>query len=142
MPSERSILETCACGKVRMAARALTRRYDDALRPAGLRATQFALLVGISANGAQSIAALAKELGMDRSTLTRNIRPMLDEGLLALGDEGWRRSRALELTRKGRSRMEQAIPYWESAQKALKRRLGDRHWEVAHEGLDRLIEVE
>src|SRR5690242_13796834 len=68
MLSERYILENCACGKVRMAARALTRRYDDALRPAGLRATQFALLVAISANGAQSIAALAKELGMDRST--------------------------------------------------------------------------
>lgn len=142
MLSERYILENCACGKVRMAARALTRRYDDALRPAGLRATQFALLVAISANGAQSIAALAKELGMDRSTLTRNIRPMVDEGLLALGEEGWRRSRALELTRKGRSRMEQAMPHWEAAQKALKRRLGDRHWDVAHEGLDRLIQAE
>ena len=142
MVSERYVLENCACGKVRMAARALTRRYDEALRPTGLRATQFALLVAISVNGAQSIASLAKELGMDRSTLTRNIRPMLVEGLLALGEEGWRRSRALELTRKGRVRMEQAMPYWESAQKALKRTLGERHWDVAHEGLDRLIQAE
>lgn len=124
-----------------MAARAVTRRYDEALRPAGLRATQFALLVAISVNGPQSIASLAKELGMDRSTLTRNIRPMLDEGLLALGEEGWRRSRALELTRKGRSRMEQAMPHWEAAQQALKRSLGNHHWDIAHEGLDHLIEA-
>lgn len=142
MPTERYILENCACGKVRMAARAVTRRYDEALRPTGLRATQFAVLIAISVNGASSIAALAKELGMDRSTLTRNVAPMAQEGLVALGEEGWRRSRALELTPRGRSRMEEAVPRWEAAQQALKRKLGNRHWDIAHEGLDHLIEAE
>jgi DNA-binding MarR family transcriptional regulator len=142
MTKERYVLEHCACGKVRMAARAVTRRYDDALRPAGLRATQFAVLIAVSIDGAISISALAKQLGMDRSTLTRNLGPLVDQGLVAVGAEGWRRSRTLELTRKGKARMQEALPLWEGAQEALKRSLGTRNWETAHEGLDQLIRTQ
>ncbi|HSN20194.1 MAG TPA: MarR family winged helix-turn-helix transcriptional regulator [Usitatibacter sp.] len=139
MLKERFVLDNCACGKVRMAARAVTRRYDEALRPVGLRATQFAVLIAIGVGEAASITALAKRLGMDRSTLTRNLGPLVDEGLIAVGAESWRRSRNLELTKKGRTRMQQALPYWESAQQSLKETLGNRHWDTAHAGLDQLI---
>src|SRR5215469_6523803 len=82
---ESYIVEKCACHKVRMAARAVTRAYDDALRPVGLRATQLAVLVAIAVEGAMSITALAKFMIMDRSTLTRNLRPLEQEGLVAVG---------------------------------------------------------
>ena len=72
-----------------------------------------------------SITALAKFMGMDRSTLTRNLRPLEKEGLITLGDEGWRRSRTLEITKAGRSRLREALPLWSSAQRTLKRKLGD-----------------
>lgn len=139
MTTEQYILDNCACGRVRMAARAVTRRYDDALRPSGLRATQFAVLVAVSVDGAISIASLAKQLGMDRSTLTRNLGPMVKEGLIAVGLEGWRRSRTLEITKAGRARMRDALPLWEGAQEALRRHLGAKNWQSAHEGLGHLI---
>ena len=99
MITEREVIENCACQKVRTAARAVTRAYDEALRPVGLRATQLAVLVAVAMDDAISITALAKFMGMDRSTLTRNLRPLEKEGLVRLGMEGWRRSRTLEITR-------------------------------------------
>src|SRR5215813_9351327 len=139
MITEREILANCACHRVRTAARAVTRAYDDALRPTGLRATQLSVLVAIAADDALSITALAKLMGMDRSTLTRNLRPLETEGLIKVGHEGWRRSRMLEITAKGRARLRDALPLWEKAQKALQKKLGDRSWDLIRKNLDDLI---
>ena len=86
-----------------------------------------------------SITALAKFMIMDRSTLTRNLRPLEEEGLVAVGLEGWRRSRTLEVTEKGRSRLSEALPLWKQAQETLRRKLGERNWVRIHSDLDRLI---
>ena len=139
MTSERDILANCACHRVRTAARAVTRAYDEALRPVGLRATQLSVLVATAADEALSITALANLLGMDRSTLTRSLRPLEAEGLITVGREGWRRSRTLEITEKGRSRLREALPLWEKAQRTLRRKLGDRRWDVIRNDLDDLI---
>ena len=133
------IVESCACQKVRMAARAVTRAYDDALRPVGLRATQLAVLVAIAVEGAMSITALAKFMIMDRSTLTRNLRPLEGEGLVAVGLEGWRRSRTIEVTEKGHLRLAEALPLWKQAQETLRRKLGEQNWVNMHSDLDQLI---
>ena len=124
MVTEREVVDKCVCNKVRCAARAVTRVYDTAMRPAGLRATQMSVLVAIAAEGAISITALADYMGMDRSTLTRNLKPLVKDGLVTLGTEGWRRSRTISITNKGAKRMRKAIPYWEDAQKALRGALG------------------
>jgi DNA-binding MarR family transcriptional regulator len=137
--SQREIVENCACHKVRMAARAVTRTYDDILRPTGLRATQFSVLVAIAVDGAMSIAALTEFLGMDRSTLTRNLQPLQKDGLVRIGAEGWRRSRTLEITDKGRQRVRAAMPLWEKAQKILMGKLGARNGPAVLDGLDHLI---
>ena len=139
MITEREILENCTCHKARTAARAVTRVYDEALRSVGLRATQLAVLVAVATGEAVSINALAQVMGMDRTTLTRNLRPLEKEGLVARGVEGWRRSRALKITKKGRSRLREALPLWSRAQQALRKRLGDRNWEAVRNGLDHLI---
>ena len=139
MNTERAILDSCACHRVRTAARAVTRAYDQVLRPVGLRATQLSLLVATAADDPVSITALAKVMGMDRSTLTRNLRPLESEGLIAVKLEGWRRSRALQITKKGRLRLEEALPLWRKAQEALRRKLGDRRWESMRSDLDQLI---
>jgi DNA-binding MarR family transcriptional regulator len=124
-----------------MAMRSVTRAYDEALRPLGLRATQLLLLVAIAAEGAMSISALADTIGMDRSTLTRNVQPLEEEGLIQRGGEGWRRSRALKVTSAGRALMSKAIPLWESAQENLRRKLGQKDWATVHTSLERLISV-
>ena len=136
---ESYVAESCACHKVRMAARGVTRAYDDALRPVGLRATQLAVLVAIAVEDAMSITALAKFMIMDRSTLTRNLRPLEEEGLVAVGLEGWRRSRTLEVTEKGRSRLGEALPLWKQAQETLRRKLGEQSWVNIDSDLDQLI---
>jgi len=122
-----------------MAARAVTRTYDDALRAMGLRATQVSLLAAVALEGAISITSLARVIGMDRSTLTRNLAPLEKEGLLSVGSEGWRRSRKLSITAKGRLRLEEAVPLWEGAQKRLKQKLGSRRWDDIHAGLAHVI---
>jgi DNA-binding MarR family transcriptional regulator len=142
MITEREVIENCACHKVRTAARAVTRAYDEALRPVGLRATQLAVLVGVAMDKAISINALAELMGMDRTTLTRNLGPLEKQGLVTRGTEGWRRSRALEVTKKGRSRLRQALPLWSGAQQALKKKLGNRNWDLVRDGLDYLIRAE
>lgn len=139
MPTPREMIESCACHRIRMAARAVTRAYDEALRPVGLRATQVALLAAVAAEGAMSISALARAVGMDRSTLTRNLAPLEKERLLALGGEGWRRSRTLTISAKGRARLERAMPLWERAQKRLRNELGAERWDDVHTSLGHLI---
>ena len=121
-----------------MAARVVTRLYDDALRSVGLRATQLAVLVAAGADDVVSITALAKFMGMDRSTLTRNLAPLEREGLIRVGNEGWRRSRTVEITKHGRSRLREALPLWQKAQERLRQKLGGR-WGVIRDDLDGLI---
>ena len=139
MVTEREVVENCVCHRTRMAARAVTRLYDDTLRSAGLRATQLAVLVAVGGDNVVSITALAKFMGMDRSTLTRNLTPLERDGLIRVGNEGWRRSRTVEITKKGRSRLREALPLWEKAQETLRRKLGLRRWAVIRADLDDLI---
>lgn len=138
MVTERDVIENCVCHRTRMAARAVTRLYDDALRSVGLRATQLAVLVAAGADDVVSITGLAKFMGMDRSTLTRNLAPLEREGLIRIGNEGWRRSRTVEITKQGRSRLREALPLWQKAQERLRRKLG-RRWAVIRDDLDDLI---
>jgi DNA-binding transcriptional ArsR family regulator len=84
----RTLLDTCLCHNVRMASRVVSRAYDEALRPSGLRATQIAVLAAVGARGALSIKSLADSLEMERTTLTRNLRPLEEQGLVAIAPEG------------------------------------------------------
>ena len=122
-----------------MASRAVTRFYDEMLRSTGLRATQLAVLVAVGRDEVFSITTLAKFIGMDRSTLTRNLAPLKREGLIRVGSEGWRRSRTVEMTKKGHSRLREALPFWETAQETLRQKLGSRKWPIIMADLDDLI---
>jgi DNA-binding MarR family transcriptional regulator len=141
MTTPKQMIATCACNKVRTAARLVTKAYDDALRPTGLRATQCSVLAAIAAeeDGAMSITELATAMGMDRSTLKRNVTPLEQLGLLRVGAEGWRRSRSLSITDKGKAALVSGVPLWEAAQKRLKKQLGADAWAAMHDSLDNLI---
>jgi DNA-binding MarR family transcriptional regulator len=134
-----ALINDCACLKVRTAARAVTRVYDDAFRPVGLRATQLSVLVAVAASEAVSIASLSRTLGMDRSTLTRNLRPLEESGLVALGPEGHHRSRTLRITSKGEQLVRKALPLWEKVQEKLCEELKKPHWTNLHAELDHVI---
>jgi DNA-binding MarR family transcriptional regulator len=140
MTNERNLLDECMCQRVRMAARAVTRAYDDALRPTGLRATQLSVLVAVAQENAVSIASLSRLLGMDRSTLTRNLRPLAKEGLVVLGSEGRHRSRNLRITSKGNHRLLSAVPLWDKVQGELRKKMGGPRWAAIRSELDGLGE--
>ena len=119
----------CACRKMRQASRKITRMYDEMLRPAGIKATQFNVLAIVALGDEATLTELAETLGMDRTTLSRNLRPLERDGLVEVSAEGYRRARSANITNKGVAVMEKALPLWRSAQKSLKRRLGDDIWD-------------
>ena len=134
-----ALISECACLKVRTASRAVTRFYDDAFRPVGLRATQLSALVAVASSDAVSIASLSRLLGMDRSTLTRNLRPLEEKGLVMLGPEGHHRSRTLSTTPKGEQLLRRAVPLWEKTQEKIREELKKPHWTNLHAELEHLI---
>ena len=120
-----TILDRCLFQRTRAAARAVTRLYDQELRPTGLRATQANVLVTVAAKGELSISALSDELGMDRTTLTRNLKPLEQRKLVSVSPESRHRTRFVTLTPAGVSALGQAAECWERAQSALERSLGE-----------------
>jgi DNA-binding MarR family transcriptional regulator len=118
----------CMCASFRRASRALTQLYDEALRPVGLRATQFTILQALSLAGEVSQGGLAQILAMDSTTLTRTLRIMGREGWIRERRGEDRRERLLRLANAGRHQFHRALPSWEKAQARLGRQLGDKRW--------------
>ncbi|MDH3195709.1 MAG: MarR family winged helix-turn-helix transcriptional regulator [Hyphomicrobiales bacterium] len=106
----------CLCFNLRKATRALTQSYDAALKPAGITTPQFTLLTLLEKRGPISLSPLAGALGMDRTTLTRNLKPLQRDGLVASASGDDRRVRLLDLTAAGRSRLRAAEPLWRAVQ--------------------------
>ena len=97
----RQVAAGCSCGSLRRASRAVTQLYDGVLQPSGLKATQFTLLVAAARLKAAPISLMAEALVMDRTTLTRNLKPLVKDGLLAVEPGEDRRSRWIRLTPQG-----------------------------------------
>jgi DNA-binding MarR family transcriptional regulator len=106
----------CTCFNLRKAARAVTQLYDEALRPSGLRVTQFSLLSVIAALGTVSITALAEEAVMDRTTLTRNLKLLEQEGLIRIEPGADARVHEVSLTPAAQPRLAGAHRHWRKAQ--------------------------
>jgi DNA-binding MarR family transcriptional regulator len=129
------IPEQCAAFNLRRAARAISRRFEEVIGKSGLRGTQFTLLVAISTADGAPVTAIADALGLERTTLTRNLTPLERDGLLKIAPGSDRRVRRLHLTAKGRSALEQALPYWKRAQESVIADLGSKRWNELLDGL-------
>jgi DNA-binding MarR family transcriptional regulator len=123
---ERAALEVrqeCLCTKLRMASRAITQRYDDAIADSGIRSTQFTVLIALAQAPLMPLSKLADVLVMDRTTLTRNLMPLVREGLVEERRSGDKRVRAYALSIDGKQVLERALPGWRKAQAMMKRAL-------------------
>jgi len=132
---------TCACFNFRKASRSVTQLFDQALAPTGLRSTQLVILITGELLGPSSIARMARELVMDRSTLTRNLKPLLSSDLLALSKADNAKQKTVAVTAAGRLALVKALPYWERAQKQLVNRLGTAHWNDLMSELSGIVEA-
>jgi DNA-binding MarR family transcriptional regulator len=120
------VRDSCLCLHTQRAARVLARRYDDALRPAGLTGGQFSLLMSLNRPAPPRMGSVAALLGMDRTTLTANLKPLERRGLLTVSPDPLdRRGRLLALTPAGRDALAAAMPFWRTEQTETQRRLGD-----------------
>jgi len=118
----------CTCFNMRKATRAVTQLYDKALRPSGLRATQFSMLSVVQDRGPVGITDLAKALATDRTTLSRNLKPLLERGLLEIADGEDRRERLIAMTSNGGEALSQAVPLWHEVQTRVIKNLGRDRW--------------
>lgn len=115
---------SCINFNLRKAARAVTAIYDRSLAPVGITSTQFSIMIALAYYPEHSMSALSKFLVMDRTTLTKNLKPLMREKLIepAAGED--RRQRLLKLSRKGLAVLDRAYPLWTAAQQQVSDVLG------------------
>ena len=135
MASSEYAIPGCTCARLRKLSRRVTRVYDAHLAQAGIRTTQYSLLSS-AARAPRTVSDLAAEMGMDRTTLTRNLRPLLANGWVRLDVGKDPRSRMVEVTAKGLAARKVASAQWRNAQRALQEALGERFVAQLHSAVD------
>ena len=118
----------CACQDLRRASRVVTRIYDQELKKAGIEITPFSLLTALDLTGGANQKSLSAGFAMDSTTLTRTLGLMRKEGWVHVRRGKDRRERLFGLTAAGRRQLAAAQPYWEAAQRRLRKELGDAGW--------------
>ncbi|MEE9215442.1 MAG: MarR family winged helix-turn-helix transcriptional regulator [Thermodesulfobacteriota bacterium] len=134
-------LPDCACFNLQKATRAVSQYYNKILKPSGLRGTQFTILRVLAVIDAGSITNIANLMVVDRTTLTRNLRPLEKRKLLKIVPGKDQRSREVRLTEKGKDTLITAVPLWEEAQKRLSVGLGKEDFQNLFTMMSSTIEV-
>lgn len=122
----------CTNFKLRQLQRSVARLYDAQLANTGLKTTQYSLLSHVVSLGPISPSELATQMGMDASTLTRNLRPLVDQGWCEQGPGADARSRSVTITPAGRAKQAEAKAHWKRAQLSLNQRLGAEQVAALH----------
>lgn len=130
----------CTCFRIRGAARRITQIYSRHLAPTGLKISQFSLLGFVCAGGPITISRLSDLLATDRTTLTRNLSPLLKHGLIERAASGDRRRRELVATPAGRALFKRALPLWAEAEEEVRGAMGARLTADLHSALEHSME--
>ncbi len=126
----------CTCFRLRKLARLVSQRYDRELAPVGININQYSILRRASRR-AQGVSELARELGMDRTTLTRDLKPLIASGWVELASGEDARQRLVHITTNGKRLLTRAQPLWRKAQDIIDDSLGASRVEALHTQLDR-----
>ncbi len=127
-PTQVRVAWHCTCFNARRASRAVTQFYDDIMEPSDVKAPQFTMLGAVNLMGPASVTKLAEHLALDRTTLTRNLKVLVDQGLVEIGPGDDRRERVASLTEAGRDALRRAPPPWLQAQGAIAEKFGVDRW--------------
>jgi DNA-binding MarR family transcriptional regulator len=123
-----SAAANCVCFNLRRVSRVVTQFYDAEMRRHGIRPTQGTILAALQAKRSWSMAELSTFLGLERTTLVRNLRPLQRDGLAQAAGGGHGNLVELSITSKGRKQIEKLTPAWKSAQSAAVKTLGEKRW--------------
>lgn len=127
--------QRCVCFTLRKSARAAAKLYDEALKPCGIRNTQFSLLWALDFAGDATVGRLANDMAMDRTTLTRNLGVMVRDGFIENVTTDDARKRVVRLTKAGAEKFAEALPLWQSVQSHVLSGLGETRWARLDEDL-------
>lgn len=136
-----AINRQCCCFNMRKVTRAVTQYYDRFLEPAGIRATQFTLLAALFSTRGKTLTEIAESLVMDRTTLTRNLKPLEKMGLISTVQTLDKRSKAYILTPAGEQIVERCVPLWQQAQNSVVNSLGDETYQDIISKLSRMLSI-
>ena len=136
--SPAAVAEVCFCHNLRRTTRAVSRIYDKAIQPVGLKASQFNVLTVVASLAPATVPAVARALAMDRTTLLRNLGPLKTSGLLAVTHGRGRQPDEITLTVAGENTLTAAIRAWQGAQRQVAQQLGGSHAAQLLQGLARL----
>ena len=137
----RRVHDHCLCFATQRAARALARRFDEVLRPVGLTSWQFSLLMSLNRAEPATLGATASVLGIDRTTLTANLKPLERDGLVTSAiDPADRRGRRPVLTAMGKKKLKVALPIWQRTHEEIDDLLVPKSGETMRAGLRALAE--
>ena len=132
---------TCVNFNIRKASRAVTQIYDEHFQAVGIRSTQYALMIAITFMGRHGIGTLAEALATERTTLSRNLKLLVKQGLVENAEGADRRTRCVQLTQKGREMIHAAHPIWEKAQKEVMAKIGETRFNVLKSVVDDVVEM-
>src|SRR6516164_7100334 len=132
----------CLCNALRQATRAVSRLYDEELRGAGLRTTPYSLLQRLRAAGEVRQRDLGGLMSLEETTLTRNLRPLIDAGWVAVRPGEDRREKLVRLTDAGAAKLREARPAWERAQARMRSLLPEGTWSVLLDLLPELTRLD
>lgn len=132
-------MENCACFNVRRISRVITQFFDMEVRRRGIRPTQTPILGALHAKNGWSMAELSEWLGMERTTLLRNLRPLQRDGLVRAKGGGRGGHVKLEITEKGRAALAKILPVWRSAQDKVVAILGKERWSTIIKDLENVV---
>jgi len=121
-------VESCVCFNLRWVTRAVTQFYDSEMRRHGIRPTQATILLALNSKETWSMAELSDLLGLERTTLVRNLRPLQRDGFVQTTGGGHGNRVEVAITAKGRKQIEKLTPAWRSAQSAAVKTLGEKRW--------------
>lgn len=136
-PLNLSRMENCVCFNLRWVSRSITQHFEGELRHHGLLPTQTRILGALAAQPGADMASLSEWLGMDRTTLVRNLRPLERDGLVKVTGKGRGRKVQLAITSKGRKALQKFLPDWRKAQQKVVRTLGAERWSAILGDLER-----
>ena len=132
------IAATCTYFHLRKASRAVTQLFVETMKPSGLQGTQFTILVAVAIAGSSTICDLAESLAMDRTTMTRSLKPLEKKGFIAVETGQDRRIKVVSLTSKGCIVLSETIALWQEAQDRIVEKLGEENWKMLLLLLDNL----
>ena len=131
MPQDKKLRSIpCHCINTRRAASAITAYYDQIMKPCKVTVNQFSLLWSLDGLGQSNVSQLAEHVGLERSTVVRNLKPLVKEGFINDSAQRNSRDRQLLVTAKGKELIAQGVPLWKKAQKDIYRLVSDEEIKV------------